>query len=107
MRRHALDHYRDGLIDIYTFWNWNQSPCRDHCTFCIGSLNIRIRHTVTDFYIGHTRTDSIHRARGFLSECERQRPLIATHALIDIEEVQSDYFDLDAGFPFAWFRQGN
>src|SRR6266498_1349261 len=102
-----LDHGGDCLRCIHTYWNRDKFPSGDNCIFSIRALYHCVSNMISHFYFSHIWTDRVDDPCGFLSKREWQWSLVSSHALIDIEEIDTNHFDLDAGFPCIRLRYRN
>src|ERR1041385_841185 len=98
----SLEHYGSRLLKVDATWDGNQSPSRSERVFCIGTLCTCISNVVPGLDVCYLRSHGIHRPSSFLSEREWQRSLITADAMIDVNEVDADGFDLDPHFAFSW-----
>src|ERR1041384_5219900 len=91
----SLKHHGSRLLKVDATWDGNQSPSWSERVFCIGTLRTRISNAVSGLDLCYLRSHGIHRPSGFLSQCEGQRSLITSDAMIDVNEVDANGFDLD------------
>src|SRR5689334_23010419 len=101
MSCHSLEHYSSCLLRTNTGWNWNEAPSWSNGVLGVRTLHTSIDHAITRLDIGQTGSHRVYRPGGLLPQRERQGSLVTTHTMIDIDEIDSNRFDLHPGLALS------
>ena len=107
MGSHSLKHGRGCRKAVDIGRHGDELPRRHNGIFRVGPRLHRIGNAVADFDLRDIRAGGIDQTGCFPPEGERQRQRVETGALIDVDVVEADGFDLDARFTGLGFRDRN